>query len=152
MAETLRIGPAEFEWLQQALRLSDYLEIDSIETLQTKLPSLELLGYADGEEIVREGELGTDVFLLYLGKAVVRRKRAWAWLGSKKLSTLGPGAIFGEVGFLAETVRSATVAASGAVKAFKFGSDDMRRVMDDNPRYAQTIAQLVKERLQKLNE
>jgi CRP-like cAMP-binding protein len=152
MAETLRIGPAELEWLQQALGLSDYLEIDSVEILRTKLPSIELIGYANGEEIVREGESGTDVFVLYEGKAVVRRTRAWAWLGSKKLSTLGSGAVFGEVGFLAETARSATVSASGAAKAFKFGADDMRRVMDDNPRYAQTIAQLVKERLQKLNE
>jgi CRP-like cAMP-binding protein len=150
MAETLRIGQAEFEWLQKALGLSDYLSIDSIELLRQKLPSLELVGYAGGEEIVREGEPGTDVFLLYEGKAVVRRKRAW--LGSKKLGDLGPGSLFGEVGFLAETARSATVSASGAAKVFKFGADDMRRVMDDNPRYAKSIAQLAKQRLQKLNE
>jgi CRP-like cAMP-binding protein len=150
MAEPLEIGAAEFDWLERTLRLSDFLSLRAIDDLRAQLPSLELRSYAAGEEIVREGESGTDVFLLLEGSLSVSRKRAW--FGSKTVGRLESGALFGEVGFLVQSPRSATVTASAASKIFRLGAADMQRLLSQNPRFAQQLAALAKERQQKLKQ
>jgi CRP-like cAMP-binding protein len=150
MAENLEIGPAEFEWLQTKLRLADFLPIRSFDDMKVQLPTLELRLYAAGEKIVSEGDTDTDIFIVFEGTVEVKRKRSV--IGSKTVGRLSSGAVFGEVGFLVQSPRSATVSASGAAKVFRIGASDMERVVQRDPRFAQQLAALAKERQQKLKE
>lgn len=54
--------------------------------------------------MIREGDLGSTLFVIVEGQAVVSR-------GGKKLATLVPGDFFGEISLLDGGPRTATVAA-----------------------------------------
>jgi len=138
---------AEVDWLDRMLGLRDFLPVDSPEALKASLPSLTLLACAKGEELVREGEQGTELFILYKGALSVRRK---GWLLSKEVGRLAPGDIFGEVGFLVQSPRSATVLAAGEGEVFRLESSDMEKVLNENPRLARKLSEQAGERMSKL--
>ncbi len=66
--------------------------------------------YQDGEIIIEEGTSGDWVYVVQSGKVEISKK-----IGGKKLvvSMLGPGEVFGELGFLGGGTRTATVRAIG---------------------------------------
>ena len=66
------------------------------------LPSIALLGYPESSDIVREGEKGDELYMLYRGTAGVIRE-------GKEIASLVPGDFFGEIGFLVGVPRTATV-------------------------------------------
>jgi serine/threonine protein kinase/CRP-like cAMP-binding protein len=70
----------------------------------------------DGEEIVREGEKGTDLFVIIDGEVEVDRKVEGIEAFINKLST---GDFFGERGALHEETRSATIRAMGDVELLR---------------------------------
>ena len=63
-----------------------------------------LLQYRAGETLIREGDLDASFYLLVLGAAAVEK-------GGARIETLGRGDCFGEMGFLAETRRTASITA-----------------------------------------
>jgi CRP-like cAMP-binding protein len=65
---------------------------------------------ADGEVLFREGEAGDDVFLMVEGRAAAVRDTP---MGEVAVGTVGPGELFGEVPFLDQGVRTATVRSEG---------------------------------------
>lgn len=70
-------------------------------------PYVRLLDYAPGEEIVREGEWGGNIFYIVVdGQADV-----WVNQGQTKLAEIPPGVQFGEMSVLAGVPRAATVRA-----------------------------------------
>lgn len=74
-------------------------EIDAL------LEASSLLQFRAGEPIVREGELESSFYILAAGSARVEK-------GGVAIETLGKGDCFGEMGFVAETRRSATITAA----------------------------------------
>ncbi|MDX1609363.1 MAG: serine/threonine-protein kinase [Halofilum sp. (in: g-proteobacteria)] len=68
------------------------------------LEASSLLQFRAGEPIVREGELESSFYILAAGSARVEK-------GGVAIETLGKGDCFGEMGFVAETRRSATITA-----------------------------------------
>jgi len=63
-----------------------------------------LLQYSAGEPIIREGDLDTSFYLIVVGSATVAK-------GGTRIETLGRGDCFGEMGFLSEARRSASITA-----------------------------------------
>lgn len=64
-----------------------------------------VLGYEEGESVVRQGDAGDGLFLILEGGAEVRR-------GRKTLAQLGRGQFFGEMSLFDNLPRSADVVAS----------------------------------------
>ncbi len=64
--------------------------------------------FAAGSIIIREGEPGDAAYIIVEGSCEVRKELP---SGSTTLSTIGPGAVFGEMAILTEGPRTATVAA-----------------------------------------
>jgi len=74
---------------------------------------LQLKSYAPGETLFREGDAGTDLYVIATGKASARLP-----LGDGRelrLITFSAGTVFGELGLLDQEPRSATVTADGGL-------------------------------------
>jgi CRP-like cAMP-binding protein len=64
------------------------------------------------------------MYLLVSGQLeVVRHKEMGEW----RVALLGPGDVFGEIGFVHETYRTADVRAMGDVSVLRFDHDRLRR-------------------------
>ena len=109
------------------------LPSDAIDELAA---SCTAVSFAAGDAIVREGERGDDAYLLRSGEAEVVRGTA----GSERhITTMGPGAFVGEVSALTGATRSATVRATGVVRAFRINGDEVRRIVR---RYRAVVSRL----------
>jgi CRP/FNR family transcriptional regulator, cyclic AMP receptor protein len=67
-------------------------------------PEVPTRRFAAGDTIFRESEQGDEFFVVVRGKVEIRS-------GNRRLETLGPNGIFGEMALIDDTPRSATVVA-----------------------------------------
>jgi predicted RND superfamily exporter protein len=80
----------------------------------------ELCKYQDGELLIEQGTRGRSMFLVVGGQLeVLRRDDA----GDRRHALLGPGDVFGEIGFVNSTFRTADVRAMGPVSVLRFDYD-----------------------------
>jgi CRP-like cAMP-binding protein len=63
---------------------------------------------AEGEAIVKQGELGVAFYVIESGQAAIATKQGDS---EEQLAVIGPGAFFGEMALFENQVRSATVTA-----------------------------------------
>ncbi|MSQ68953.1 MAG: cyclic nucleotide-binding domain-containing protein [Gammaproteobacteria bacterium] len=77
----------------------------------------ELLDYPAGECLIVQGTVGRSMFLVVSGRLEVARVGPGNY---RLLATLGPGDLFGEVGFVQATHRTAEVRAVGPVSVLRF--------------------------------
>jgi CRP-like cAMP-binding protein len=78
-----------------------------------------------GEVIVREGDAGTDFFVLASGSALVRR-------GGDVVASLEPGAYFGELALFDPAPRNATVTTTSQSTLVVLSRDAFRQVLGDS--------------------
>ena len=96
-----------------------------------------------GACIVRQGDIGTSMFILVDGKVnVTLHLRA----GEERVATLGPGNIVGEMSLLTGARRSATVTATRAVNALEIGKAAMEEILADGPELIGRFAEMVEQR------
>jgi len=79
-----------------------------------------------GRELVTEGRVGRECFLILEGEAVVRR-------GDQDVARLGPGGYFGELALLHRGPRSATVVADTDMRLFVLGQREFGGLVDSMP-------------------
>jgi predicted RND superfamily exporter protein len=84
----------------------------------------ELREFKDGECLIEQGTVGRSMFLVVGGQIEVVRHDAAT---SQRLALLGPGDVFGEIGFVHETYRTADVRALGDVSVLRFDHNRLRR-------------------------
>jgi NADH dehydrogenase len=93
--------------------------------------------YEDGQVIVREGDVGTAMYIVRAGHVVVSRATP---AGDEELARLGPGEHFGEVAVLRDVRRTATVRAAGAVELLRLSRDDTKRLTEHFEAFGQGVA------------
>jgi putative iron-dependent peroxidase len=96
----------------------------------------------DGREIVRQGEPGTDFFLVIDGTVVVERV-------GQTVTRLGPGEFFGEVALLDGRPRTATATAEGPVRLLVLNHADFDELLDGHPSIARRIVRTLVERVRR---
>jgi CRP/FNR family transcriptional regulator, cyclic AMP receptor protein len=79
-----------------------------------------------GDELVTEGRIGREFFLILSGRAVVRRHQ-------RKVAELGPGQWFGELALIDNEPRSATVQAVTDMKLLVLGQGEFAGLLDTLP-------------------
>lgn len=82
---------------------------------------------AAGEVIVREGEVGDDLYLIESGNADVQASRGRAT--PIRLATLGPGDFFGEIALLTGDERTADVVAVTPMSVLRLSKDAYTRYL-----------------------
>lgn len=93
-----------------------------------------------GRVLIREGERGRELFVLLRGEVEVRRK-------GRKLATLGPGAMVGEMALVSDAPRSATVTALSDLDVLVITDRDFRKLLADNPAIQGKVLRSVADRL-----
>ncbi|HOX43156.1 MAG TPA: cyclic nucleotide-binding domain-containing protein [Myxococcota bacterium] len=104
-----------------------------------------LLRCAAGEVILREGEPGDVLFLVYSGSVEV-----WGQgpRGRLELGHLARGAIFGEVGFLLGKPRTASVRAVEPCELVLFGRTELEPLLAANPKLRKLMEAMMRARAQ----
>ncbi len=111
-----------------------------------------LRSFDAGSCIVRRGEPGNEMYLMLEGSAEVRipGKRE-----ARSLASLMRGDVFGEMGLLRATVRTADVVALSDVEVLVIDEDFLRRLRQRYPRFASrfflNIARILSDRLEEAN-
>ncbi len=85
-----------------------------------------------GEVLIRQGELGNEMFILLSGAAEVRAGDE----NGRPMATFDRGEIFGEVAFLAEVERSATVVAMTDIEVLVVTQNMLCKLMKTMPEIA----------------
>jgi CRP-like cAMP-binding protein len=101
--------------------------------------------FAPGEMITRQGSTADWLFIIYEGNAEVRLYSG-ASDSYRKVRTLGPGSVLGEMGLLTGEPRSASVVAAGEVKCYRLDRESFRGVLTSRPEIADSIAALLAKR------
>jgi CRP-like cAMP-binding protein len=76
--------------------------------------------YSSGETIIQEGDRGNSVFIIVSGHATVSKG------GKTLVDGIGPGECLGELAYLAEVERSATVTAKTDVAVMELNESALR--------------------------
>ena len=98
------------------------------------LNQLDLIQYRAGETVFMEGDEGTGMFCILEGRGEVIKEGP---TGKKvPVAILNAGEIFGELGFVAHTRRSATVRVRADAKIFVLSPSEFRKMEVKDPRLA----------------
>lgn len=114
-------------------------------TVQSIREAMEPRTFKSGDEIIRQGDEGHEMFVLENGNVKV------AVRGSNKQTNfervLSAPAIFGEMALITAEPRTASVIAEGDVRCLRLGRDGFARLMRRNPQSAVFLTKIVGERL-----
>jgi CRP-like cAMP-binding protein len=98
----------------------------------------------EGKELVSDGALAWDFYVIEQGSAEVRR-------GDKIFRTLGPGDFFGELGVMgSDRRRTASVVTMSPVKAIKLTTHQVRTIASEIPEFEARLRAAIAEREQHL--
>jgi putative ABC transport system ATP-binding protein len=115
--------------LNDALRICEFLK--GVEAFKNLTPH-ELTNVAErmtrkqfmpNEVIIREGDVGEELFLISEGEVEVDRE-------GHEVARLGPGDFFGELSLMSGNPRNATVVATRPVDTYVLGKDDFRAAIE----------------------
>jgi CRP/FNR family cyclic AMP-dependent transcriptional regulator len=93
-----------------------------------------------GKELIREGELGRELFLIREGEAQVKRN-------GRKVATLGSGGYFGELSLLSRLPRNSTIVATTDMKLLVLGSREFGALLDEVPSISHKLLEAMAKRL-----
>jgi CRP/FNR family transcriptional regulator, cyclic AMP receptor protein len=93
-----------------------------------------------GDELVTEGRIGREFFLILSGRAVVRRRQ-------RKVAELGPGQWFGELALIDNEPRSATVLAATDMRLLVLGQAEFAGLLETLPGIAAKLLTGMAQRL-----
>ena len=96
----------------------------------------ELGEFEEGDLLVEQGTIGRDMYMILSGEAEVIRHDGNE---SRTLATLLPGTIFGEIGYIRETERTADVKALTKISVLRF---DYERMQKDLKFFPNIVAKL----------
>jgi putative ABC transport system ATP-binding protein len=117
--------------LNDALRICEFLK--GVEAFKNLTPT-ELTHIAEhmtkrhfmpGEIVVREGDVGHELFLVSEGEVMVDR-------AGHEVARLGPGEFFGELALMSGEPRNATVIAADPVETYVLGETEFRAAIEQS--------------------
>jgi len=101
--------------------------------------------YADGEALMREGELGDELVVLVAGS--VRVVHQDADRSERLIRTYAAGDHIGELAVLRERPRAATVLADGEVRGLAIGGEALKSILRERPDAAMSMLATLAERI-----
>lgn len=105
----------------------------------------ELRSYKQGDLIIKKGEKPTDMYEMIDGEAVVTSN-------GHEIGHIGPEEFFGEISFLTESSRSASVRATDRCMVRVISKKDFLQQIRTNPQFIITISRKLAQRVVELNQ
>ncbi len=122
---------------------------------------IRMRSWQSGEVILREGEPGQAAYILLSGTVQVSKKLSLGSSGEEMEKSLvhldsHEPTVFGEVGLVNKSIRSATVTAVQMCEAFEIDAGDFTRLCEADPLLGYTamrnLSQILETRLRKANQ
>ncbi|MBF0123037.1 MAG: cyclic nucleotide-binding domain-containing protein [Candidatus Omnitrophica bacterium] len=136
-------GKKDVSVIVDALKRSmvgEYFDMPEMEALALSLGTA-VREYKDGEHIIKEGEHGTEAFVIVSGNVDVQK-------GSQTVAALGPGKLIGEIALVANIPRTASVVANGPVYVVVIPGDSLLKMVRENRPFAVETFLMMGRRLQ----
>jgi CRP-like cAMP-binding protein len=114
----------------------------SKDTVESLVARFEERKFAPNQTLVREGTMGSEMFVIAVGQCEVRK-------GDRRVAMLGPGQLFGEMSVLLTDPRSATVLAVTDVTTYVLGGWAFREALHADPSLGLHIMRTLASRLKK---
>lgn len=130
-AQSLEITASHTQWLAMVLGVYS-LESFDLDAIIKQIAHIALLSYPENTPIIREGEPGGDVFIIFKGTAVVSR-------GKERLAQLTPGDFFGEIGYLTKATRMATVIAGPEFEVLRIQEEGLNYLASEHPQLLEAM-------------
>lgn len=105
--------------------------------------------YHDGEEIIRQGNVGESMFVVQSGRVEVTQSTTDG--GEQHLAFIEAGNFFGEMSVFEKEVRSATVRAAGEARVLMIDKKTLLRRISDDPLLAVNLLKTMSRRIRLLN-
>ncbi|HLF57207.1 MAG TPA: cyclic nucleotide-binding domain-containing protein [Thermoanaerobaculia bacterium] len=105
--------------------------------------------FAPGETIVRQGERGSEMFVLQRGRVEIVQRSANG--EEVRLGVLGPGEVFGEMAIFERHVRSATARAVDEAAVLTVDRRTFLRRVQEDPSIALHILRSMSQRVRQLS-
>jgi CRP-like cAMP-binding protein len=94
----------------------------------------------EGSELIREGEPGTEFFVVVEGEIDVRRR-------GRRVASLGAGSYVGEIALLSRSPRTATVVATTPLRVLAIAGRDFVELLDGIPELWLKVARTLADRV-----
>jgi CRP/FNR family cyclic AMP-dependent transcriptional regulator len=101
--------------------------------------------YKAGDVVFREGDAGTEFFVIRSGSAAVQ-------LGNRTLQVLGPGEVFGEMALIDSEPRSATVVAETDCVLVPVSEKQFLFMTSEAPYFGLSLMRVLVQRLRSANK
>ena len=136
--EALRLDP---ESLLAQIQLFGLCAPDSIQRIAEMM---EPESFAEGDDIVRQGESGDSMYVIARGTVEVLREGDG---DTHMMALLCAGGFFGEIALLADTTRTATVRAATPCTLLRLRRGNLEKLMEMSPDIHDAVHKAYKERL-----
>ena len=93
-----------------------------------------------GKELITQGTLGREMFVVRSGDAVVRRN-------GRKVASIGAGGYFGELSLLSSLPRNSTIVAESDMSLLVLGAREFGALLDEVPTLAHKLLGAMAKRL-----
>lgn len=110
---------------------------------------LTLAPFAEGEDIVEQGDEGRALFIIEAGTCSVRLREGDR--PQREVARLGSGDFFGEMSLLAGEARQATVTAVSDCRLYRLDADAFRDILAGNDALMQRISEILARRQAELH-
>jgi len=146
-AEALRSARlAEREDLLRHVHFLDVLEDEAVRDLAART---EIRLFAAGENVIRQGDEGSELFIVRSGEvAVLREKRGQ----ESEVARLGPRKFFGEMSLMTGEERAATVRAVDECELLVIGKEAFKPILVQYPEAAESVGRALAARQAQLAE
>lgn len=116
-------------FIRTALRLENFFPKFGPEDLGKLFPRSGLFLYPREHRLIEQGDVGRDLFALYRGSVEISQSFGSA---SASLTTLGPGALLGEMALLEKAPRSASAVCVEDSQAYRIAFVDVDYILQNN--------------------
>lgn len=130
---------------EEALRCVDLFRLLSEENLARLAGLAQTRLFAPGEVIVRQGEVGAELYILVRGHVCVLVEQEDGH--HLRAAELGPGSFFGEMSLMTGAPRTATVTTIGECELLVVGKLAFREVLEATPELSRRISEVMAERI-----
>ena len=134
---------ATAEAVAKAFKLDGFFPEFNAELCGKVFPRSGVRHYRQDEVLIRESEIGRDLFLILAGEVAVLRQTEKTTASPRPF---GHGTVFGEIALLADGVRTATVAAVTPAFAFRLAHEDLDYLLKNNAELAEHLRTLARQR------